>query len=106
MSEKKNKSRNNGFSKILYIAGTVALVFMLSFSAVNFIRDARVLKLPVLSSVAPADKSPQSTEDGGYKTLKYKKPTDAATPKPKKTPTPQKSSAAKPTPEPTRTPEP
>ncbi len=104
MSEKRNRSKNNGFNQILYIAGTVALFFMLAFSGVNFIRDARVLKLPVLSSVAPANKDPKSTEDGEYKTLKYKKPTEAATPKPKKTPAPK--STVKPTPVPTRTPEP
>lgn len=97
MSEKKSKGSNSMFNKVVYIAGTLALVFMLVFSAVNFLRDARVLKLPVLSSESAVDKDTKSSEDGGYKTLKYKKPA-TTTPKPQKTTAPKK--PAVPTPKP------
>ena len=99
MAEKKNKSKGKGFNKLIYIAGTAALVFMLGFSTVNFIRDARVLKLPILSKAAASDKAAEGGEVEDYKTLKYKKPAPVSTTKPKKSPAPKKSAA--PTPKPT-----
>lgn len=101
MSEKKkNRNKNNGFSKVIYITGTAALIFMLAFSAVNFVRDARVLRLPVLTKTAAADKGEDTGESGDYQTIKYKKPAATATPKPKKNTAPKSTKAPTPTPKP------
>lgn len=99
-SKDKNKNTDKGIYKLIFIAGTAALVFMLAFSAVNFIRDARVLRLPVLSNAVSSDKNPKDSEAGDYKTLKYKKPVETGSPKPKETPTPQKTAATTPQPTP------
>lgn len=96
MNRKKGKKNSSFLSKVLYASGTVALIFMLSFSTVNFLKDARVLKSPVLSSAAAADKGTESSESDEYKTIKYQKPTATPKPKSKKTPVPQKT--ATPTP--------
>ena len=114
MNEKNSKNTNKSkdrknISRILYITGSAALIFMLAFSAVNFIRDARVLRLPVLSKAAAVNKDTKSGETGDYNTLKYKKPAVTASPKAKNTPAPQKTAdpkSATPTPEPTRAAEP
>ena len=97
MSGKKCKNKSSFLGKVLYVSGTIALVFMLSFSAVNFISDARVLKAPVLSKETAPDKEVKGTEADDYKTIKYKKPTPTPKPKAKKTPAPK---TATPTPTP------
>ncbi|NJD02009.1 MAG: hypothetical protein FIA99_05300 [Ruminiclostridium sp.] len=95
----KNKNIKKNISKLIYISGTAALIFMLAFSAVNFIRDARVLRLPVLSNAVSSDNDTKNSKDGDYKTLKYKKPVETDSPNSKKTPVPSKTAA--PTPQPT-----
>jgi hypothetical protein len=90
--------------KILYIIGSIALVFMLGFSSVNFAKDSRLLQAPVLSKVADnTAKEEKSTEDG-YKTIKYKKSDSSSkstSTKNKPTKTTKPTATPKPTPVPT-----
>lgn len=88
---KNNKSK--GIEKILYFAGTAVLIIMVAFSVFNFIRDARVLKLPVLFKASDTVKNAGKSEAGDYKTLKYKKPSGNSSPKATKSTATQKSTA-------------
>lgn len=94
MGQKRNK-KNGILSNLIYVAGSAALVVMLAFSTVNFIRDARILRHPVLSGAVTAGKETKDKESADFKTLKYQKPAPTATPKPKATE--KKSGTAKPT---------
>jgi hypothetical protein len=96
MKMEKNKKKEN---KFFYILGTIGLVFMLSFTVVNFFRDSRLLAKPVLSNEA----SDTKTTSDGYKTIKFKKPASTSKVKSKsvKTPEPTAKPTEKATPVPT-----
>ena len=108
MGQKKNSKKSSSFTKLVYMVGTAAFVVMLALSAINFARDAKVLKLPVLSKAVSVEKETKSSEPTDYETLKYKKSAPTATPKPKAKPSVKKTEATKPaaTPKPSPTPQP
>lgn len=55
---------------------------MLVVVAINFVRDARVLQKPLLSTTAPKKSDTGKTD--GYTTIKYKKPAADSAKKPEK----------------------
>lgn len=74
----KNGKKLN-FNKLFNLIGSVLLAAMLVIVSFNFIRDARILRKPALSTTkSNAAKEKGNTGSGNYKTLKYKKPAVAA----------------------------
>ena len=88
-----DKQKKSGLRQIFYMVGTLVITVMLVVVAINFVRDARILQKPLLSTSTP--KHSDSGNSDGYKTIKYKKPmADSAkkTDKPKTNAAPVKTS--------------
>jgi hypothetical protein len=69
---RRTMQKKSGLIHIFYMIGTLVIAAMLVVVAINFVRDARVLQKPLLSTSAP--KKSDTGKADGYKTIKYKKP--------------------------------
>ena len=76
------KQKKSGLRQIFYMVGTLVIAVMLVIVGINFVRDARILQKPLLSTSTP--KKSDSGNVDGYKTIKYKKPAANSTKKPDK----------------------
>ncbi|MCX7745668.1 MAG: LytR C-terminal domain-containing protein [Clostridia bacterium] len=70
--------KGSAFNRIFYTVGTIILIVMFTFVAVNFARDSRVLQGDTFASVKPSEKkAPEIKEESdNFETYTYEKKND------------------------------